>query len=398
MRIERFDSLDWLRGVAILGMLVANIPWHTGTSMSRIHDVDGLSVAAWLVQYALVDQRFMPIFCMLFGAGVLLLADGRVNAPGFTRFYLRRMAVLFMIGLAHAYLIWPGDILLTYALSAPVLLLFLRASAPVLLACGLAFKAVDLAFLQWPDLYAQTLRAWLFDGWLVIGDPPMSEAAAYAGSYTDLLSYNVWRNQFIQWTAMPYFRMWNALGFMLIGMALFRWGILQARADARIYRRLIMGGLVFGLPPLVYGLLGRIGGHETVGSFLGWSHSLPLSTLAYMTGTAATSMALLGGLILMFRGHETARWTAPVRAVGRMALSNYIFHSVFFLLIFAGLEWVAYDTLDPDDRLVWVAGIWIIQLVASPLWLKAFGQGPLERAWRALAGRGPRRGEGVAQA
>lgn len=226
--MKRLESLDFLRGGAILGMLIADVPWHTGTSMSRIHELDWPSVSAWLLQYAVVDQRFMPIFCMLFGAGALLLAEGRDQAPGFGRYYLRRMGVLFLIGLAHAYLLWPGDILLTYALCGPILLLFLRAGPLALLAWVIGFKLVDIAFLQWPVLYSESFHRLLFSWWLEIGEAPMSEAAAYAGSYSDLLSYNAWRNQFIQWTAMPFFRMWNALGFMLIGMALYRWGVLQA--------------------------------------------------------------------------------------------------------------------------------------------------------------------------
>lgn len=77
---ERIHSLDFLRGIAILGMLVANIPWHAGDSMSRVIEPDVTSVGAWLLQYLVFDQRFLPIFCMLFGAGALLLAS-RPSAP-----------------------------------------------------------------------------------------------------------------------------------------------------------------------------------------------------------------------------------------------------------------------------------------------------------------------------
>ncbi len=98
----RLRYLDFLRGVAVLGMLVANIPWHAGDSMSRVHDPDTLSVAAWLIQYLLFDQRFLPIFCMLFGAGVLLIAERSESAQAFRVRHLRRMAALLLIGIAHA--------------------------------------------------------------------------------------------------------------------------------------------------------------------------------------------------------------------------------------------------------------------------------------------------------
>ncbi|MBR9824480.1 MAG: DUF418 domain-containing protein [Alphaproteobacteria bacterium] len=387
----RIESLDFLRGSAILGMLIANLPWHTGTSMSRIQEVDASSVAAWLLQYAIIDQRFMPVFCMLFGAGLLILAEGRRDAPGFKGFFLKRMGILFLIGLAHAYLIWPGDILLTYAICGPILLLFLRAGPVTLLAAGIALKVIHISILQWPDLYYQTLDRLLFAWWLEIGDPPMSEAEAYAGTYADLLAYNTWRNQFIQITAMLHWRIWNALGFMLIGMAFYRWGVLQGAASARMYKRMLIVGLAVGLPFLIYGLLARIGASDTVGPFLGWQVDWPLRGLAHNIGTAFTAIALLSLLVTGFHAAQGAAWLRPIQAVGRMALTNYVMHSVIFIVVFAGFEWVAYDTLDPDDRLVWVIAIWALQLSFSPLWLEAFNQGPLEMAWRRLAGSGPAR-------
>ncbi|MEL7047273.1 MAG: DUF418 domain-containing protein, partial [Pseudomonadota bacterium] len=104
-------------------MLVANIPWHAGDSMSRVLDPDAASVLAWLVQYLIFDQRFLPLFCMLFGAGALLLASRPHASVPFAPFFLKRMLILFLIGVLHAYLLWPGDILITYAVCAPFLLL-----------------------------------------------------------------------------------------------------------------------------------------------------------------------------------------------------------------------------------------------------------------------------------
>lgn len=160
---------------------------------------------------------------------------------------------------------------------------------------------------------------------------------------------------------------------------------------------MVVWGLGLGLPVLIYGLLGRVGSDAEVGPFLGWTQELPLRTAAHMTGCALTAIALLGGLLMVARKQAGARWTGPVRAVGRMALTNYVLHSVIFLAIFAGFGWVSYDSLDPDERLLWVVGIWAVQLTLSPLWLRRFGQGPLERVWRIMAGAGPRRSAPAAQ-
>lgn len=385
---NRIEMLDFLRGAAILGMLVANVPWHTGNSMSRISDPDVASVSAWLFQYLIIDQRFMPIFCMLFGAGLLLLAKGRDPDARFHLYFLRRMGILFAIGLAHAYLIWPGDILLNYAICGVILLLFYRLSAVWLLAAGIGFKAIHFAFLIWPGLPDILFQSWVFGWWLDIGEAPMSGVEAYAGSYGDLFEYNAWRNQFIQWTAMLDYRIWNAAGFMLIGMALYRGGVLTGEASTRVYRRIFFASLAAGLPFLAYGMAGRIGASETLAAYLDWQVQLPHHYAVHLLGTVFTSFTMLSGLILLFRTAPHSAVFAPIRAVGRMALTNYVMHSVIFFVIFAVFEWAPFDVMDPDDRLSWVVGIWALQLVISPLWLSRFRSGPLETGWRYLAGPG----------
>ncbi|MEX0299208.1 MAG: DUF418 domain-containing protein [Kordiimonas sp.] len=382
---NRITSLDFIRGVAVLGMLVANIPWHAGTSMSRVYEADFLSVLAWLSQYLIFDQRFMPLFCMLFGASIYLLAGDGGKRPQFNTYFLRRMAWLMLFGVAHAYLLWPGDILITYAVCGPFLLLFFRSPIWVLFSVGVLFKSVDLAFGEWPQLYTQTLERLLFSWWVEYGEAPSSAAAAYAGGYIDLLSYNAWRNQFIQWTALPYFRVWNALGFMLIGMGLFRLGLLQGGGSRSLYRKMMWGCLLAGLPLIAYGVLARIGASDTVGAYLGFTGELPLKNITFRTGCAVSSMALLAGLHLLYP-QISSRVSTWVEAVGRMALTNYVFHSVFFLLLFHVLAPSYFDKLDHDAMFLLVLLVWIIQLVSSKLWLSFFRQGPLEALWRSLAG------------
>ena len=158
----RITSLDFIRGIAVLGMLVANVPWHVGDSMSRLIEPDATSVLAWLTQYLIFDQRFMPLFAMLFGASIYLLAgQGGLN-KAFTTYYLRRMSILLLLGVAHAYLIWPGDILITYAFCGPFLLLFFRAPIWGLFAAGITLKLIGLAIGEWPQIYLSTIDKWLF--------------------------------------------------------------------------------------------------------------------------------------------------------------------------------------------------------------------------------------------
>lgn len=388
MAAERIHSLDFLRGAAVLGMLVVNIPWHAGDSMSRVYEADAASVSAWLLQYLIFDQRFMPIFAMLFGSGLLLMHRPEEPLGPFAPYYLKRMTILLGFGIAHAYLLWPGDILITYAICGPFLLLAVHLSPVKLILAGIALKSINLAFNQWPELYDMTLYAALFAWWVDYGDAPSTIRQAYAGSYGDLFSYNAWRNQFIQWTALPYFRVWNALGFMLIGMGLFKLGVIQGERSRDFYRKLAIWALVIGGPLILYGVLARIGANETVGPFLGFTTELPLSGITFLAGCAITSLAMLGGLHLV---HPLLPgwWRSSIERVGRMALTNYIVQSALLLLLFHGFKAVAFDTLDHDALLGLVIATWIIQIALSRLWLARFRQGPLEAVWRRLSGANP---------
>ena len=382
----RIHSLDFMRGVAVLGMLVANIPWHVGNSMFRLHEADATGVVAWLLQYLVFDQRFMPIFAMLFGASLLLQSRKTGMTSGFRAYYLRRMAVLLLFGVLHAYLLWPGDILITYAVAGPILLLFAGLSPARLIAIGILFKLVNLTFGEWPAVYDVTIHRLLFAWWVEYGEAPSTAAAAYAGSYADLFAYNAWRNQFIQWTALPYFRLWNAVGLMLIGMGLYKLGVLQGDRSKRWYRKLVYISLLVGLPLVLYGVLARVGMSETVGPYLGFTAELPLRNITFRSGCAIVSFAVLGGIHLLYPVLK-AQTSRPIEAVGRMALSNYIFHSVFFLLLVHGIGLFPFDSLDHDLMLLLVVLVWGLQLLFSVAWLNRFQQGPLEALWRRLGGR-----------
>ncbi|MEO1043888.1 MAG: DUF418 domain-containing protein [Pseudomonadota bacterium] len=384
----RIHLLDFLRGSAVLGMLVVNMPWHAGDSMARVYDPDVASVAAWLSQYLIFDQRFMPIFAMLFGSGLLLMHRPEKPLGPFAPYYLKRMAILLAIGICHAYLLWPGDILITYAVCGPFLLLALHLSPARLIVIGIALKMLNMAFNQWPELYELTVEAMLFTWWVDYGDAPSTINQAYAGGYGDLFRYNVWRNQFIQWTALPYFRVWNALGFMLIGMGLFKLGIIQGLRSPAFYRSLAVWALVAGIPLVLYGIVARIGVNETVGPYLGFTSELPLSGITFLTGCAITSLAMLSGLNIL---HPMLPiwWRTSIERVGRMALTNYLMQSVLILLLFHGLKLLPFDALDPDALFGLTVAVWLIQIGFSRLWLSHHDQGPVEALWRRLCGPNP---------
>ena len=249
---------------------------------------------------------------------------------------------------------------------------------------GIAFKAVDLAFGEWPFLYDNTIKYVLFSWWVDYGEAPFTAVQAYHGSYFDLLQFNAWRCQFLQWTAMPYFRMWNALGFMLIGMAFFKSGILQGQMPKAFYRKMTRITLFIGTPLILYGVLARIGINPIVGEYFGFSQELPLKNITFRTGCAVVSLSVLGLLHLIYP-FLVKPITTALEAVGRMALTNYIFQSVFFLMLVHGTELVTFDTLDHDTMLALVGVASIMQILFSRVWMHYFVQGPIEAIWRRLS-------------
>ncbi|MEM9529347.1 MAG: DUF418 domain-containing protein [Pseudomonadota bacterium] len=387
--MKRLTAIDFLRGLALLGMLVSNIPWLVGDSMSRVHDPDVTSVAAWLLQYLVFDQRFLPTFCMLFGASLYLQWPGERPSPAFRKYHLRRMAALLLLGIAHAYLLWPGDILITYAVCGPLLLLVFRRRPSELIAIGISLKVIGLAIGEWPQIYFSTLDKLLVSWWLDVGPAPSTIVEAYAGSYLGLFEYNVWRNQFLQWAALPYFRIWDALGFMMIGMGLYQLGVLQGMRSREFYRRLLRSTLLLGMPLVVYGILARIGANETVGPYLGFTTELPLRNITFRTGCAVVSLSIIAMVHLGY-GHLSQRVKRLVEALGRMPLTTYLFHSVFFFVVFHTFKLLAFDALDHDSMLLLVVLVSAIQLILCPWWLRRFGGGPIEAIWHGMSGPRPR--------
>lgn len=382
-RSGRYEILDFLRGLAILGMLVANIPWHVGNSMSRVIEPDITSVGAWLLQYLFFDQRFMPLFCFLFGAAFCVLQERANSVLDFKRQYLKRMLALFIIGVLHAYLLWPGDILITYSVCGVLLLLFIRCNVITLIVWGCLFKSINLAFGQWPEMYHSTLGALLFSWWVEIGDAPISAVQAYAGSYTDLFSYNAWRNQFLQWTALPYFRIWNSLGLMLIGIALYKTGVLTGERDKRFYLKMFWVSLAISLPLIVYGVFARIGINPTVSVYFGFVETLPLRNLTFRLGCLIGSISLLALIHLSWK-HIFNRVKILIGNAGRLALSNYLFQSLFFILVFHFLYLMPFDQSDHDIMLLLVFMMWFLHITLSYLWLKLYRKGPFEYFYQKL--------------
>jgi uncharacterized protein len=385
---ERIDALDTLRGFALLGILVMNIQLFAMPGSAYINptvwgDLTGANYLVWLLSHLLTDQKMMTIFSMLFGAGIVLFAD-RALARGASpaRLHYRRMFWLLLFGLAHAYLLWLGDILFLYAVCAFVVFWF-RGLAPArLIMLGIATLAVSsiifvglgMSMPSWPP---EQQAEFIEQSWQPPPEVLAAEVDAYRGGWLTQIVYRAPGALEFQTFYLAIWGFWRAAGLMLIGMALYKLGVLSARASTRLYAGFIAVALLVGLPVVAYGVY--------------WNFSNDWGPLSFFFGfqfnywgSLLVSLGWIGLMMLICR-HGLLSWlTLRFAAVGRMAFTNYLLQTLICTTVFYGhgLGW--FGEVERTGQIAVVAGVWIVQLLLSPIWLKHFRSGPLEWFWRSL--------------
>jgi len=386
---DRIVALDALRGFAVLGILVMNIqtfamPMAAYVNPTSLGPLEGANWWVWLTSHLLADRKFISIFSMLFGAGILLFtehATARGGAP--VGLHYRRMAWLLVFGMAHGYLLWYGDILATYAVCGMLAFLFRRKPARVLLTVGLVAMAIGSGLYLffgwsmrfWPPEAVQGLLASI---WQPPPEAIAHEVAIYRGGWLAQMAHRAPQTFFLQVQFLLMYELWRAGGLMLVGMALYRWGILTGARSASFYRRLAAAGLLAGLPLAAYGVWRNIeaGWNIRYSFFFGpqWN---------YWAGLLV-ALGYCGVIMLACRSRALASVTARLAAVGRMAFTNYVAQTLVGTTLFYGHGFGLYGSVSRMEQLLVVLAVWVAQLVASPIWLRHFHFGPLEWLWRAL--------------
>jgi len=395
----RLRTLDAVRGFAVMGILLLNI---NGFAMPDYAEVDpsfyggatGANWWTWAMAYAVGDGKLRGLFTMMFGASTVLIAE-RALAGGQSpaRVHYARMATLFVFGMAHAYLIWAGDILVLYALTGTVAFVGWRAKPRLLLVVGIAllgFKAAD-GLTAWHHLDsgrvaamhgrgdAQAIEDWRAFERLAAPPPDAAaqEIAAYRGSYAEALRSRTQTAIFFQ-TVINRIAFVDTLALMLIGMALFRWGFFSGAWSRRAYR------IAAASVPVLWAAYIPL---------IGWLSAARWSPLT-MTATEAVQLSLLrpflslgyAALVILFVQSGRAGWLADrFAATGRMAFSNYLGTSIVLTLFFNGYGLGWYGYLQRWQCLIVVAAMWVLMLAWSKPWLDRFAYGPFEWLWRSAA-------------
>jgi len=382
----RIASLDILRGVALLGILVMNIQsfglieaayWNP----TAYGDLTGAN--RWVSHLAmiLVDTKFMAIFSMMFGASTLLILE-RSQEQGRSpiRTHLRRNSTLLVVGFLHGQLLWYGDILYHYALCSFALLPFRHRRVRTLWIWGILILLIASLILLagglTRDHWSEAQRTEFLEGWQPPPEAIDAELRAYRGSWSDQNRFRSTSATEMQTVGFLSYVSWRSLGMMLIGMALYRMGVLHARRSRRFYAGLLAMGFLVGLPMVSLRVFSsEAAGWEPFASFflhLQWNY----------WGSLAVALGWIGLVMLVCQAPGMSRRLAPLGDVGRMAFTNYLAQTLIATTIFYGhgLGW--FGRLERVQLMGLVVGIWILQIAGSTLWMRYFVYGPAEWAWR----------------
>jgi uncharacterized protein len=410
---ERISSLDIIRGIALLGILMINIeifstPTQFMVNPTLAEDFEGSNRIVWFIKQYLFIGKMWSLFSMLFGAGAYLLitrAEAKGHGAEIADIYYRRLIILLLLGLIHAYLIWSGDILYLYALVGLFLYPLRKLSVRWMIGLTLILFVINMSLYLITyrsdireNKEIQNIEAVLESGeelgekqqtqleeWKERESISRPDSASMAeeiaimseGTYFEVrMKEKEWVHYFH--TELIYNRVFlMTLVMMILGMALMKSGILSASWSKGFYLRMILIGYPIGFY-LVYLRTRQMFQRDF--DLL----SFDLDRILHYLERLAITMGHLGLICILVKS-TTLRWLKrSLAAVGRMTFTNYIFHSIICSLIFFGYGWGMFGKMDLTAQLWVVGSIWIFQMIASPIWLRYFHFGPLEWLWRSL--------------
>ena len=409
---DRVVSLDVVRGLAVLGILVMNIvefalPMSAYASPIGGGGSDGANRWTWLIQASLFDGRMRALFSMLFGAGIVMIhqrmqAKGRGGAADLL---LRRCLWLIPFGIAHRFLLqWTGDILYIYGLLGALAIAFrtLRPRSQILIGLSMLLMFLPMELRSYskgaeqramaeqavaleaegeeiPEDLESARSRWERRTAAPSADANDDEIHSMHGSWLDIAELRWDHNHRFQHAFIYYYFVWDVLGMVLLGMGLGGLGFFAGRMRTQVYVAALLTGLAATATSC---LLAQSWAAQE------WSRGALENR--FWHGTLYPFLRGLGGLgwaaglLLVLRANVLGVVTRCLGAVGRMAFSNYVLQTLLGTLLFFGWGFGLYGDLARAELMAVVAAFSAVQITFSMLWLKRFRFGPLEWCWRSL--------------
>ncbi|MCW3835470.1 DUF418 domain-containing protein [Sphingomonas canadensis] len=398
---DRIISLDTVRGVAVMGILLLNIvafamPPAAYFNPAAYGGHSGTDLYVYLGNLVLFDGKMRGLFSFLFGASMLLVIEGaEAKGESAARVHYSRMFWLLLFGLAHLWLVWWGDILNLYALIGMIAFLFRRKQVPTLIGAAVALIVIQtlmMGSLAGMVAYLQSI----VDG----GDPAAAQEAAkglagfndgfgrpgpeaiaktlaeYRGDYATVVAARFKEAAFSPISSVLLFG-WETLAYMLLGMASLKSGLLAGTWARGRYVRWLLVCFAIGIPAYC--------------AIAWWVVSSDFALMAVVGGvmTAATPvrplMVVGWACLILLLMRPGGAISARIAAAGRMAFTNYLMTSLICTTLFYGYGLGWYGYLSRAELYLVVALVWLAMLLWSKPWLDHFRYGPLEWVWRSLS-------------
>lgn len=416
---ERILALDAIRGFALFGILVVNVLGVSGIRAYGVDETSAIDPAVQRVVQLLFQGKFVSLFSILFGISFFLQLD-RLHANGVGTFptYWRRLGILFVIGMVHA-LFAPGEVLMPYALCGALLLLFYKVPWKIVLAVAVLLMAAPHLHTAVSTAIAMNQATAEASGGgagdqeageagegtpAVAGadspvadgegterevppgrswdpyDGPQAVRVHSRGSLAEVVAYshdftlNRWTSSWVDylWITIP-------LKLMMIGLLVGRSGVLrQVGQRKRLFHLTWWGGLAAGL-----GLIWLTGPVFTWASSAGWNPWIGfIGNLLFVVSALILALAYGAGVFLLFQRESVRKLLAPLGAVGRMALTNYLLQTVITVWLFYGFGLGLYSEYGAAEVELIALIIFAALAGLSIIWLRYFRFGPVEWLWR----------------
>ena len=409
---ERIDIIDSLRGVAILGILLMNIPGFSAAGDPFIRNEFGtINYKIWYYVSWMADGTQRALFSMLFGAGILLFMANKTTQDSIifpADYFFRRQLWLIVFGLFNIYiLLWSGDILFDYGCYGLLMFVFrLWTPKKLLIAAGVCFllmlarenrtlyldkrtisrgevvERIDTTVTKLTPRQKEHLSG--MQDFRERAEPESRKKRMerrnrmMSGSYSDNYDFRTqqYLNNILEYT---YFAIWDVLLFMFIGMAFYKTGVLMGKASVKLYAIICVGGLGLGLLLSYYHLKPVI---DAKFNLYNYAKNTMLSY--YEAGRTLRTFGIFGSLMLLYKSGIFKWFFKLMRPVGQMAFTNYLTQSITCAIIFYGIGFGLYGQFERYQIYLVVLAIWTIQIIWSHIWLRYFQYGPFEWIWRQL--------------
>ncbi len=370
---ERIATLDILRGISLLGILLVNM-------FAFYLPMPYIDLASWFTRPSdivwqqnldiYVQSSFYPLFAMLFGYGLAMQwQKAQSREQNFYTIGLRRLSILFVFGFLHAVLIWWGDILMTYAFCGIFLLLLLRLHPIWLLSIGIMINSVWQAFM-------------LFIVGLVNFNTPVDEYLDITSVEQAITAYGTgsWLDAFMQrltdlsvqaGIGMWFAALFTVLPYMLIGAAASKWRLVERAKEFKwLWLSLAIAGLEIGIfiksLPIMF------------------TRTYFLDYLKVYIGGPILSVGYIGVIVLLCLLPVVPKLLSPFAKMGRMSLTMYILQSIIGTCLFYQFGFGWYGKVSVATGVLIAVSIIVVQMIVAEIWLAKWKQGPLEALWRKL--------------